>query len=56
MTNSPPLFPLTYTRLRFHCQAETHIRFDGLRAGSNLRCTLLNVMTQTVPSNPASPV
>lgn len=37
-------FPLTSLRLRFHCAAESHIQFVGLRAGSNLRGALVNVM------------
>lgn len=43
-----PLFPLTYLRLRFHCQAETRIHLGGMRAGSNLRGALLGVMRRAV--------
>lgn len=37
-------FPLTYLRLRFTCAAETPLDLGGLRAGSNLRGALLNIM------------
>lgn len=37
-------FPLTSLRLRFQCVAESQIHFGGLRAGSNLRGALVNVM------------
>ena len=50
-------FPLTYVRLRFHCQAETFLHLGGLRAGSNLRGALLGVMHRSTCdgdlSNPA---
>jgi len=38
------IFPLTSLRLRFHCVAESPIQLGGLRAGSNLRGALVNVM------------
>jgi len=41
--NHPP-FPLTALRLRFTCQAQTPLHLGGLRAGSNLRGALVNVM------------
>lgn len=44
MTNTESSFPLTYLRLRFTCMAETPLNLGGLRAGSNLRGALLNVM------------
>jgi hypothetical protein len=37
-------FPLTALRLRFTCAAETTLHLGGLRAGSNLRGALVNVM------------
>ena len=37
-------FTLTALRLRFHCAVKTPIHFGGLRAGSNLRGALVNVM------------
>ena len=37
-------FPLTSLRLRFTCTAETVLHLGGLRAGSNLRGALVNVM------------
>ncbi|PIU91719.1 MAG: hypothetical protein COW33_04260 [Anaerolineae bacterium CG17_big_fil_post_rev_8_21_14_2_50_57_27] len=37
-------FPLTSLRLRFYCVAESPIHLGGLRAGSNLRGALVNVM------------
>jgi hypothetical protein len=40
----PTPFPLTSIRLRFHCVAESPIQLGGLRAGSNLRGALVNVM------------
>jgi hypothetical protein len=49
-------FPLTSIRLRFHCVAETSLRLGGLRAGSNLRGALLNVMRRaTCTGSPADP-
>ena len=50
-------FPLTFTRLRFECLAETPLRFGEYRAGSNLRGALVNVMRRaTCPlSVPALP-
>ncbi len=50
-------FPLTFTRLRFECLAETPLRFGEFRAGSNLRGALVNVMRRaTCPlSLPALP-
>lgn len=42
-SNSTP-FPLTFLRLRFHCITETRLHLGGLRAGSNLRGALLNIM------------
>lgn len=44
MTNTASSFPLTYLRLRFNCLAETSLNLGGLRAGSNLRGALLNIM------------
>ncbi len=41
---SPHSFPLTALRLRFTCRAETFLQLGGLRAGSNLRGALVNVM------------
>ena len=38
------IFPLTSIRLRFHCVVESPIQLGGLRAGSNLRGALVNVM------------
>ncbi|MDP2976884.1 MAG: hypothetical protein Q8N45_11825, partial [Anaerolineales bacterium] len=43
-TGQSETFPLTSLRLRFHCAAESHIQFGGLRAGSNLRGALIGVM------------
>lgn len=40
MTN----FPLTALRLRFECEAITPIQLGGLKAGSNLRGALVNIM------------
>lgn len=40
----PSPFPLTALRLRFTCAAETTLHLGGLRAGSNLRGALVNVM------------
>jgi hypothetical protein len=37
-------FPLTLTRLRFECVAETPLRLGGVRAGNNLRGALVDVM------------
>ncbi len=42
MTATP--FSLTALRLRFECEAQTSLRLGGLKAGSNLRGALLNVM------------
>lgn len=48
--------PLTFTRLRFICEAETTLNLGGWRTGSNLRGALLNVMRHAVcagdPNNP----
>jgi hypothetical protein len=37
-------FPLTAIRLRFLCRAQSSLNLDGLRAGSNLRGALVNIM------------
>jgi hypothetical protein len=47
-------FPLTYLRLRFECRAETRVQLGGLRAGSNLRGALLDVMRRAVCADPGS--
>lgn len=47
--------PLTFLRLRFHCQAVTQLNLGGLRAGSNLRGALLNVMRRATCDQPAYP-
>ncbi|MDI6770831.1 MAG: CRISPR system precrRNA processing endoribonuclease RAMP protein Cas6 [Anaerolineales bacterium] len=56
-TASSESFPLTALRLRFRCAAESHIQLGGLRAGSNLRGALVNVMRRATcagdPSDPA---
>lgn len=53
-TGQSETFPLTSLRLRFHCVAESHIQLDGLRAGSNLRGALVNVMRRaTCAGNPS---
>lgn len=39
-----PSFPLTALRLRFECEALDPIQLGGLKAGSNLRGALVNVM------------
>ncbi len=44
MIPNPTSFPLTSLRLRFHCAAVSPIQLGGLRAGSNLRGALVNVM------------
>ena len=53
MSNSDS-FPLTSLRLRFQCVAESPIQLGGLRAGSNLRGALVNVMRRaTCAGDPA---
>lgn len=47
-------FPLTYLRLRFDCTVETITDLGGIRAGSNLRGALLNVMRRAVCDSPDS--
>lgn len=37
-------FPLTALRLRFECEALTHLQPGGIKAGSNLRGALVSVM------------
>lgn len=52
-----PSTPLTFTRLRFICEAETGLNLGALQAGSNLRGALLNVMRRAVcAGDPNDPV
>ncbi|MBN2386025.1 MAG: CRISPR system precrRNA processing endoribonuclease RAMP protein Cas6 [Anaerolineales bacterium] len=55
MSQTEQAFPLTSLRLRFHCATESSVQLGGLRAGSNLRGALVNVMRRATcagdPSN-----
>jgi hypothetical protein len=51
----PESFPLTALRLRFNCQAGAYLNLGGMRAGSNLRGALVQVMRRAAcDHNPQS--